>query len=104
LQLGAIVAIGERVSEPYLPAGKPTGRAALLLRGEAALLVPRGNGDGVRYGATLRPGDLVGHEGLVMDAELRDPSATSVEIVEPSRVSEVRLAPGSQVLQLYWYA
>jgi predicted acylesterase/phospholipase RssA/CRP-like cAMP-binding protein len=103
LQLGAIVSIGDAVAEPYLPAGPPAGRAALLLRGEATLLLPTGEA-GMRYGATLRPGDLVGHEGLLMDAERRDPDATAVEIVEPPRTTEVRLVPGTQVLQFYWYA
>ncbi|HJQ85712.1 MAG TPA: patatin-like phospholipase family protein [Candidatus Binatia bacterium] len=103
LELGALVTVDETTTEPYLAAGPPSGRAALIVRGEAALLLP-GDGGGVRYGATLRPGDLVGHEGLLMEAELRDPDASSVEIVEPPRTTEVRLAPATQVLQLYWYA
>jgi predicted acylesterase/phospholipase RssA len=103
LQLGAIVAIGGDVSGPYLPAGPPDGRAGLVLRGEGAVLIP-GPGDVPRYGAALRPGDLVGHEGLVMDAERRDPPPDKIEIIEPSRTTEVRLASGSQVLQFYWYA
>ena len=102
MQLGAIVAVGGGVSDPYLPAGPPTGRAALLLRGEGALV--SGTGDVRRYVATLRSGDLVGHEGLVMDAERRDPPADRFDIVEPPRTTEVRLAPETQVLQFYWYA
>ena len=105
LQLGAIVAVGDVASEPYLAAGPPTGRAALVLRGEGALLVPGIRTADVRsYAATLRPGDLVGHEGLVMEAERCHPPAATVDIVEPPRTTEVRLTPGTQVLQFYWYA
>ncbi len=103
LQLGAIVAVGNDVSAPYLASGPPARRAALLLRGEGGLLVS-GTGDVRRYGAALRPGDLVGHEGLVMDAELQSPPADRFDIVEPPRTTEVRLAPGTQLLQFYWYA
>jgi predicted acylesterase/phospholipase RssA/CRP-like cAMP-binding protein len=103
LQLGALVSAGS-VEGPYLAAGRPSGRAALLLRGEATLRVPeRGTGRNA-YIATLRPGDLVGHEGLVMDAELRHPSAANVRIVEPRRRTAVRVAHDTQVLEFYWYA
>jgi predicted acylesterase/phospholipase RssA/CRP-like cAMP-binding protein len=103
LQLGALVSPGSAAG-PYLAAGTPSGRAALLLRGEATLRVPEGATGRSEYVATLRPGDLFGHEGLVMDAELQDPSAADVEIVEPPRRTEVRIASDTQVLQLYWYA
>jgi predicted acylesterase/phospholipase RssA/CRP-like cAMP-binding protein len=103
LQLGALVSPGS-VPGPYLAAGRPSGRAALLLRGEGTVRVPESSAGRNEYVATLRPGDLFGHEGLVMDAELRDPSAEDVHIVEPPRRTEVRVAREAQVLQLYWYA
>jgi predicted acylesterase/phospholipase RssA/CRP-like cAMP-binding protein len=104
LQLGAIVCIEDGAGDAYLPAGAPAGKAALVLRGEGALLTPGDGAHQLRYGATLRPGDLVGHEGLVMDAERDDPGTTRVAIVEPSRTTAVRLVPGTEVLQLYWHA
>jgi len=103
LQLGALVSPG-RVTGPYLAAGRPSSRAALLLRGDATLRIPESASGRTEYVATLRPGDLFGHEGLVMDAELRDPPADDVQIVEPPRWTEVLVAPDTQVLQLYWYA
>ncbi len=103
LQLGAIVSPGSEVGS-YLAAGRPSTRAALLLRGEATLRVPGSTTGRNEYVATLRPGDLFGHEGLVMDAELRNPSQEDVKVVEPPRRTEVRLTPDAQVLQLDWYA
>ena len=103
LQLGAVVSPGT-VAGPYLAAGRPSGRAALLLRGEATLRVPESDTGRNAYVATLRPGDLFGHEGLVMDAELRDPSAEDVQVMEPPRRTDVRVAHDTQVLQFYWYA
>jgi hypothetical protein len=104
LQLGAIVSAPADASEPYLAAGPPAGRAALILRGGASLLLPVDGGKTMRYGATLRPGDLIGHEGLLMDTEWSDPPPDDLTIVEPPRTTEVRLVPQSHVLQLYWYA
>src|SRR5262249_14723639 len=105
LQLGAIVSIAGPTAERYLSAGKPVShRVALLLRGEATVVRPRGSAGNVRYEATLRPGDLVGHEALVMDVEAADSSRQQVRIVDPVRTTEVRLAPGTQALQFYWYA
>jgi predicted acylesterase/phospholipase RssA len=104
LQLGAIVSAPDGDAAPYLSPGPPSGRAALLLRGEASLLLPGDSQKVMRYGATLRPGDLVGHEGLLMDAEWSDQPPDDVTVVEPERTTEVRLAPKAQVLQLYWYA
>jgi len=103
LQLGALVSAGS-VPGPYLAAGIPNGVAALLLRGEATLRVPESGSGRNAYVATLHPGDLFGHEGLVMDAELRDPWAEDVQVVEPARRTDVRVAHDTQVLQLYWYA
>jgi predicted acylesterase/phospholipase RssA len=103
LQLGAIVEAPD-ASAAYLPAHAPSGRAALLLRGAAMLMLSPGPGREMCFGAGLRPGDLVGHEGLVMDAERGDTPAGNVEIVEPPRTTEVRLAPGAQVLQVNWHA
>jgi hypothetical protein len=58
----------------------------------------------LELGATIGPGNLIGHEGLVMDAECGDSDPKNVEVVEPERTSEVRLAPQTQALQLFWYA
>ena len=103
LQLGAVVSAGS-VPGPYLAAGRPSSWAALLLRGEATLRVPESGTGRNAYVATLRPGDLVGHEGLVMDAELRDGRAEDVQGVEPPRTTDVRVSHDTQVLQFHWYA
>jgi predicted acylesterase/phospholipase RssA len=104
LQLGALVRMPHDQPHRYLPAGGTIGRTALLLSGEGTLLLPRTSGEGMRYAATLRPGDLVGHEGLVMPEEWSDATASAVTIAEPPRRTEVRLAPGTEVIEMYWYA
>src|SRR5262245_7234935 len=103
LQLAAIVSPGS-VPGPYLPAGAPSARAALLLHGEGTVRIPERATGRNEYAATLRPGDLFGHEGLVMDGELRSPAAEDVKILEPPRRTEVWVAPDAEVLQFYWYA
>src|SRR5262249_52494824 len=103
LQLGVVVSPGS-IAGPYLPAGMSSGRAALLLRGEGTVRIPEHPTGRNEYVATLRPGDLFGHEGLVMDGELRNPSAEDVKIIEPRRRTEVWVAPDAEVLQFYWYA
>lgn len=104
LQLGALVHVPPGEPYRYLPAGRITGRTALLLAGDGTLLLPRTSGAGMRYAARIRPGDLVGHESLVMPEEWNDASATAITIAEPPRRTEVRLAPGSEVIEMYWYA
>jgi predicted acylesterase/phospholipase RssA len=104
LQLGALVRVDQDRPYTYLQAGRAAGRTALVLDGEGTLLVPRDDGSGMRFTATLRAGDLVGHEGLVMRDEWDEESASAVPIVEPPRHTSVRLAPATQVFEIPWYA
>jgi predicted acylesterase/phospholipase RssA/CRP-like cAMP-binding protein len=90
-------------SQPYMRAGVPSHRVALLLSGKASAFFPTSSGSS--FVGDLRPGDLIGHEGLVMDAERAStPPSGALVIAEPLRLTEICLSPGAEVLELNWFA
>jgi hypothetical protein len=98
--------LGAGAPYPYLAAGEPGHRVALVLRGEATAHLPDAE-SGERYVATFGPARLLGHEALVMPSEIpRDgqPGGTTpVDPVEPARRTTIRFSPGAELLEFSWY-
>jgi len=94
---------GSRAHRPYLPAGAPGHRVALVLEGEATAYLPADAISGERYVATFGPARLLGHEALVMPGEEKPGDTAPVDAMEPPRRTEIRFSPGSELLEFAWY-
>ena len=106
MQLGAIVTPPAGTGNPpvYMAQGEPSGRVAFVLEGQATMWLEHVRTSHKQRSGTFRPGDLIGHEGMVMADELEGSEEPGMVIVEPPRNSEIRLHPDAEVLEFFWYA
>lgn len=127
MQLGVLrrassSAIDDTAHRPYLAAGKPSRRVGFVIEGNCTAFIPVApsastqNGEKERYAGKFGPGDLFGHEGLVMPEEhtLATTPAKAIpyeeihvpdfDVREPPRMTSVYATPGAEILEFFWYA